>query len=177
MATTTVSTLLSQHSTNPVKNTFNESGSNKQWAKSYPPISRLRVHTFIQHPDGSAVANFNDAFLGEYGDETLRLNELGYPPNYRKWRLDSEADGIQWFHTEVSNVVLGAFATCPSILQASHEKALSEARTEQIVDVSYSVSHGNDRMVVAVGEFKRGLLRLDQWQNGRITQSQQSIIS
>ncbi|KAH8656430.1 hypothetical protein BGZ61DRAFT_434371 [Ilyonectria robusta] len=173
---TTVSALLGQYPTNPVKNTLKHSDSNKSWAKSYPPISRLRVHTSIQGP-GSVIANFNDAFLGEYNDETLRLNETAHPPNYRRWRLDSEEDGIQWFHTEISNVVLSAFASHPSLLQTSHEKALSETRTEQTVDISYSVSHGKERMPVAIGEFKRGLIKPEQWQNGKLIHSQQIILS
>ncbi|KAH6976633.1 hypothetical protein EDB80DRAFT_739934 [Ilyonectria destructans] len=173
---TTVASLISQHPTNPVKDTYKQSDSSKSWAKSYPPISRLRVHTSVQGPD-SVVANFDDAFLGEYDDESLRLNEPGYPPNYRKWRLDSEADGIQWFHTEISNIVLSAFASYPNVLQASHEKALSETRTDQTVDVSYSISHGKERMLLAIGEFKRGLLRRDQWQSGKIEAAQQSTLS
>ena len=77
--------------------------------------------------------------------------------------MDSEEDGIQWFHSEVSNIVLSAFARYPDILQASHEKALIENHTDQTVDTSYSVSHRKTRMHVAIGEIKRGLIRRDDW--------------
>ncbi|RSL54195.1 hypothetical protein CEP51_014759, partial [Fusarium floridanum] len=172
---TTLASLIGQHPTNPIKDTYKQSDSSKPWAKSYPPISRLKVHTSVRGPD-SVVANF-DAFLDEYDDESLRLSESGYPPNYRKWRLDTEADGIQWFHTEISNIVLGAFANYPNVLQASHEKALSDTRTDQTVDISYSVSQGKERMPLIIGEFKRGLLRRDQWQSGKIEAAQQSVLS
>ncbi|KAI8710576.1 hypothetical protein NCS52_01557900 [Fusarium sp. LHS14.1] len=172
---TTLASLIGQHPTNPIKDTYKQSDSSKPWAKSYPPISRLKVHTSVRGPD-SVVANF-DAFLDEYDDESLRLGESGYPSNHRKWRLDTEADGIQWFHTEISNIVLGAFANYPTVLQASHEKALSDTRTDQTVDISYSVSQGKERMPLIIGEFKRGLLRRDQWQSGKIEAAQQSVLS
>jgi hypothetical protein len=140
-----------------------------------PPFSRLKVHTSFRGPD-SVVTNF-DAFLDEYDDESLRPSESGYPPNYWKWRLDTEADRIQWFHAEMSNSVLGAFANYPNVLQASHEKALSDTRTEQTVDISYSVSQGKERMPLIISEFKRGLLRRDQWQSGKIEAAQQSVLS
>ncbi|RTE81367.1 hypothetical protein BHE90_004158 [Fusarium euwallaceae] len=175
MATTVIS-LLNQHPTNPVHNTLNQSETKKLWAKSYHPLSKLKVHTVVRGPS-SVIANFDEAFLGDYEDETVRLQNPALPSNYRKWRMDSEADGIQWFHTEISNIVLAAFAECPSVIQASHEKPLSETKTDQIVDVSYSIRHGRDRLPIAIGEFKRGLLRAEDWQAGNVKLILQSKLS
>lgn len=173
---TTVGWLLQQHPNNPIKDTYSQSDSSKSWAKEYPAISKVRVHTSFQGQD-ALVANFDDAFIGEHDDESLRLNEPAHPPNYRSWRLNSEADGVLWFHTEISNVVLSAFASCPGIIQASHEKVLDEERVDQIVDTSYSIPYGNERLPVAIGEFKRGLLRLEHWQSGRVRAGPQATLS
>lgn len=173
MATSVIS-LLNQHPTNPIQDTYKQSASSKSWAKAYHPTSRLTVHTSVNE-SGSHVADFDYAFMPEYDDEELRLKEHGYPPNYRKWRLDSEADGIQWFHSEVSNITLSAFASFPSILQASHEKPLSETQTDQTVDISYSISNDNKRMPLVIGEFKRGLLRPAQWRSGKLGRQQSAL--
>lgn len=178
--TSTAGSLIGEHPRNPVKNTHKQSESSKPWTKSYNQISRIRVHTQVHtqvHTTGKVEAQFDNAFLGEYSDGELRLNEPAYPPNFRTWRLDSEEDGIQWFHTEVSNVVLSAFARYPNILQASHEKPLSHTRTDQTVDTSYSIYHGSTRVPIAIGEFKRGLIRPDQWQEGRLLSSSQKALS
>lgn len=173
---TTVGSLLHQHPHNPVKETHNQSQSNKSWAKAYHPISKFKVWTSVQGPN-AVVANFDDAFLGEYDDESLRLNQPAHPPNDRTWRLDSEADAVLWFHTEISNVVLAAFTGYPVVIQASHEKPLTGDRVDQVVDASYSIQYGNKRLPVAVGEFKRGLLRFEHWQSGNMRHGQQTIIS
>lgn len=169
----TVATLIGQHSTNPFKETKNQSGSAKEWTRSYALITNLNVHTLVQGPQ-AVQANF-DAFLDEYEDDSARLLEPAYPPNDRQWRLNSEEDGIQWFHTEVSNIVLAGFARYPALIQASHEKPFSETRYDQTVDVAYSVSHGRQRKHVVLGEFKRGLLVPDQWQSGKLRSTQQNL--
>jgi hypothetical protein len=64
---------------------------------------------------------FEDGFLTLYEDDDLRIQEMAYPPKYRQWRLAYEEDGINWFHSGVSNIVLAAWARYPAILQASHE--------------------------------------------------------
>jgi hypothetical protein len=104
----------------------------------------------------------------------LRLNEPVYPPNYRRWRLQSEEDGITWFHTEISNIVLAAWARYPELLQVSHEKPLSETVSEsQVVDIAYSIRReGGQRVQVAIGEFKRGLIDRDSWQGGKLLKAQ-----
>jgi hypothetical protein len=111
------------------------------------------------------VAAFdNDAFFNKYDDDIARLGEPAYPPNYRTWRLQSEEDGINWFHSEISNIVLAAWARYPNLLQVSHEKMLSETKSDpKVVDVAYSVEHECKRVHVAIGEFKRGLIAPDVW--------------
>ncbi|KAH7123436.1 hypothetical protein B0J13DRAFT_566643 [Dactylonectria estremocensis] len=67
------------------------------------------------------------------------------PPNYRRYRLVSEEDGIQCHSLNIADFT---------------------------ADVCYSVSHGGRGKRVAIGEFKRGLIRAEQWQNGRLTSPQ-----
>ncbi|KAK7394072.1 hypothetical protein QQX98_013144 [Neonectria punicea] len=170
----TVFNLLNQHPTNPVKVTGFQSTSNKPWTKSYPAITKLNVHTTVQGP-GHVVASYDAAFLEPYDDDNARLQTGAYPPNYREWRLSSEEDGIQWFHTEVSNIVLAAFGEYPTVLQVSHEKPLSDTKFDQTVDVAYSVKHNGKRKHVTIGEFKRGLILPDQWQDGKLSGGQKSF--
>ncbi|KPM39125.1 hypothetical protein AK830_g7453 [Neonectria ditissima] len=170
----TVFDLLNQHSTNPVKVTGFQSTTNKPWTKSYPAITKLNVHTTVQGP-GHVVASYDSAFLEPYDDDNERLQTGAYPPNYREWRLSSEEDGIQWFHTEVSNIVLAAFGEYPTMLQASHEKPLSDTKFDQTVDVAYPVKHNGKRKHVTIGEFKRGLILPDQWQDGKLSAGQKSL--
>ena len=108
----TAATLFNKHSINPCKETFYHSASSKEWTKGYPPI------TYAWRQASKCVqANF-DAFHDEYDDDGLRLNERAYPPNYREYRLNVEEDAIHWFQTEVSNIVLAAFARYPTLIQA-----------------------------------------------------------
>ncbi|POR36347.1 Uncharacterized protein TPAR_03458 [Tolypocladium paradoxum] len=169
----TAATLIGQHSTNPIQETYHKSGSSKEWTRSYAPITNLIIHTIVQGPQ-AVQANFS-AFHDEYDDDSLRLHEPAYPPNYKRCRLNSEEDGIQWFHTEVSNIVLAGFARYPELILASHEKSFSEHRRDHTVDVAYSVAHAGRRKHVAIGEFKRGLIVGDQWQSGTLRSSQESL--
>jgi hypothetical protein len=102
----------------------------------------MNVRTRVESAHGhqAVLADFDLAFLSEYQDDILRLNEPVYSPNYRRWCLQSEEDGLVWFHTEISNVVLAAWARYPDLLQVSREKPLSETVSEnQVVDVAYSI--------------------------------------
>lgn len=170
----TVFELLNQHPKNPVKATGLQSSSNKPWTKSYPAITKLNIHTSVQG-SGTVIASYETAFLETYEDENVRLDTTAYPPNYRQWRLNSEEDGIQWFHTEISNIVLAAFKDYPAVLQVSHEKPLSDAKFDQTVDCAYSIKHNGKRKHAAIGEFKRGLILADQWQNGKLGSGQASL--
>ncbi|OAA63632.1 hypothetical protein SPI_03795 [Niveomyces insectorum RCEF 264] len=112
----TVLDALNDHPTAPVEDTFMQSQSSKSWVKDFLPIKKLLVHTYLT-PDGSSVlANF-DAFIPESDDDLLRFGEVAYPPNKRHYKLYSESDGIDWFHSEISNVVLPAFFRYPPITQ------------------------------------------------------------
>lgn len=195
--TYSVATLLGQHSSNPCRDTYLCSGSYKPWARSFPPITQLIVHTRVQgggggvgdQAGGNAItqANFETAFLPEYDDDSLRLQEQGNAPNERSYRLNSEEDGVTWFHTEISNVVLAAFKRYPHILQTSHEKPISESsRDDHTVDVAYSVYTGSDsssssssmpRKHLVIGEFKRGLIAPGQWREGRLRSETQKNLS
>lgn len=160
-----VADLLAEHPNNPVKVTGYSSSSNKAWTKKYPPITKLLVHTV--HRDKETVGvTYDGPFIGEQADDKLRLSEYAYRPNYRQWRMAMEEDAANWFHTEISNVVLAAWANFPLITQASHEKPLSDHNFTQTVDVAYSVSQGNQKMHSVVGEFKRNLINAEEWQRG-----------
>lgn len=68
---TTAGNLMAQHPVNPVNATKMQTGSNKPWTKIYPPISKINVRTRLQTVNGqrTVVADFDSAFLGEYGDD------------------------------------------------------------------------------------------------------------
>lgn len=169
-----VGELLDRHPENPVNETLYTSGSNKSWTKKYSAIKRLKVHTYVNDA-GAVEANYEDAFLSMYEDDELRMQELAYPPNYRQWRMAYEEDGINYFHTEISNIVLAAWTRHPTVLQASHEKPLTDNSVPETVDVAYSVTRGRDRVHVALGEFKRCLIAGEDWQAGKLTPTQQVL--
>ncbi len=174
--TTTVQELLAQHPVNPVHDTKYYTSSNKAWTKAYPPITNMRVHTQVlrewtdERGDEcwTVKADFDGPFLPEYDDDHMRFGERVYPPSYRKWRLSSEKDGHLWFHTEVSNIVLAAWANYPNIFDAAEEKPHSDENSKETVDTGYSIKHQRHSLHLAVGEFKRGLLDFQQWQTGRL---------
>lgn len=179
----TAGELLGRHPTNPVTGTDFSTASNKPWTHTYPVIKRLLVHTTTtgndDAEDAEVTAIFDGPFLNEYADDTMRFSEPACEPNYRQWLLDSEADGIGWFHNEISNVVLAAWARYPAVLQASHQVSLGEkkAPVDKIVDVAYSIMHNDSRVHVAIGEFKRGIIFKAQWQAGRLLESRAQMLS
>lgn len=169
------SDILRQHPTNPTHDTHISSASSKLWARDFAAIKNLHVHTVLRQ--GAVDARF-DALLPQLEDDALRASQSVYPPNNRRWRLYSEEDGINWFHTEISNPVLGLFAAYPSLLQAAHEKPLDTEAHSETVDVGYSVSPAGQRAHwrhVVIGEFKRCLISPDQWQDGKLVGSQRSF--
>jgi hypothetical protein len=98
------------------------------------------------------------------------MAEPAREPNFRRWRLEYEADCESWFHNEVSNVVLAAWASYPGVLQTSHAGPLS--LTEQIaesVDATYSTKINGERVPLVVGEFKRNLIDMEAWQTGDLS--------
>lgn len=173
--TTRVDTLLQQHSTNPVTNPGYTSSTNKQWTSSFDPIGELHVHTVDN--GGAIFATYNGPFLPEYDDDVVRRNAMGYPPNARQWRLETEEDGRIWFHTEVSNIVLAAWAGYPVVLQTSEASSLIEHRIAETVDISYSIHVHNTRRPLVIGEGKRNLINRRQWQEGNLTSTVQKSLS
>ncbi|KAL8307896.1 hypothetical protein RB593_006313 [Gaeumannomyces tritici] len=164
------SQILQEAPTNPAHVTGYTSGTGRDWATRYPPITgtRLSVHTRnVLGTDGkeATVAGW-EAMVPRFGDDQLRLNTLAQRPNRRPYRLGTGSDMALWFHTEVSNVVLAAWNGTPAVLQTSEAKAWTEQPCMEIADVTYSPV-GGDRPPLVIGEFKRNLLRRDQWQEGR----------
>ncbi|KEZ42855.1 hypothetical protein SAPIO_CDS5283 [Scedosporium apiospermum] len=173
----TVEDLIASHPTNPVERTGHDTTTDKKWTKEFPAITKLAVRT--RHgPYAQAVqADFEPALLPLYADDEIRLTERASPPTYRTWKFSTEEDMVNWFHTEVSNVVLGAFTKAPSVLQSSHEKPLADAKADEVVDVAYSIARGRTRTHIVIGEMKRNLIRNRQWQDGNLESSAQKSLS
>ncbi|KAL8342497.1 hypothetical protein RB598_004068 [Gaeumannomyces tritici] len=137
------SQILQEAPTNPAHVTGYTSGTGKDWATRYPPITgtRLSVHTRnVLGTDGkeATVAGW-EAMVPRFSDDQLRLNTLAQRPNRRPYRLDTESDMALWFHTEISNVVLAAWNDTPAVLQPSEAKAWTEQPGMEIADVTYSL--------------------------------------
>ncbi|KAK3363937.1 hypothetical protein B0T25DRAFT_470175 [Lasiosphaeria hispida] len=163
--------LLQEHPTNPVHNPRYVTQSNKPWARHYPTISHLIVHTTIDQ-NSYTTANFDQAFLPPDSDDTvLRTVVKAMWPNDRAWRLESEADCELWFHTEISNIVLAAWNRFPQVTQCSHIKPPREDSIAEEVDTMYCVKDGGTKTVIAIGEMKRNLINSQLWQKGDISSS------
>ncbi|EPE04774.1 hypothetical protein F503_06323 [Ophiostoma piceae UAMH 11346] len=174
-AASTVQQLISMHPTNPVNDTNMQSESKKNWTHLYPPITTLRVHTYVQ-ADGSVIADFDSALLPYDTDEDLRLGEEAFPPNDRSYRLYSEADGITWFTSEIDSVVLAAFKRFPGVIhQSHHPPKLGSGSSAKVADTAYVVNFDGLVTSLAVGEFKRNLVHARQWQNNDLGPSQASF--
>lgn len=175
------SDMLWQHPTNYTYQTHMESGSDKKWSKTFPPIATLNVHTRSLGPNHSNAieARVEDTLLPEMEDDAVRFAQPVYPPNPRQWRLCMEEDAINWFHTEISNPVLALFTTYPNLLQASHDKPIDlEVSHNETVDIGYSVSlmgQPANRRHLVIGEFKRCLITAAQWQAGKLTGAQRNF--
>lgn len=176
MEGTTVGDLLQEQPTNYAYKPGYISATDKSWAKKYEPITAVIIHS-RREADGSVWANFDGPFLPEFADDELRKSQPANRPNTRQWRLDTEADGESWFHNEVSNVVLAAWAEYPSILQTSHAKPLSEEAIPEVVDTTYSIKRKPLRLPMLIGEMKRNLIREDEWGRGKIESKSQVKLS
>ncbi|KAK1749602.1 hypothetical protein QBC47DRAFT_465494 [Echria macrotheca] len=170
----------------PLSQLFQESPSNyahftgyttatdKPWAKKYPPITELVVHTSVVVDEAGkekTIADWDTAMLPSFDDDRLRLNAHGERPNRRRYRLDTESDMALWFHTEVSNVVLAAWNDNPAAVQSCEAKPWTEEPISETVDVTYSLSAG-DKPPLAIGEFKRNLINVFEWRTGNLRISQ-----
>ncbi|KAM0436743.1 hypothetical protein ACHAPT_002454 [Fusarium lateritium] len=156
-----------QHPANPVEETKYTTGSGKEWARRYTPISNLIVRSFVAD-DGLTYANFDDAFLPLDADDTPRMSEPAVPTNNRHWRLEYEADCENWLNTEVANVTLAAWKRYPSVIQASHCKPLSSRSIPENIDSTFSIKFAGKRAPLAIGEMKRNLISATAWQSGYI---------
>ncbi|KAK3336914.1 hypothetical protein B0T19DRAFT_447695 [Cercophora scortea] len=167
--------LILQHSQNIVENPKYISYTDKPWAQAYEPIRNLSVHSVIDQ-EGTFHATFDPAFLPLWEhEEEKRITESAHPPNTRFWRLETESDIEHWWHTEISDIVLSAWAQCPAIIQTCHTTPLRDVKIPEIVDSTYAVYIGNQRFPVAIGEMKRNLIGWDHWQNGRLSAAQQKL--
>ncbi|KLU91740.1 hypothetical protein MAPG_10689 [Magnaporthiopsis poae ATCC 64411] len=171
--------LLQEHPTNHARFTGRRTGTDKDWAKRYEPISKLSVHTYVSPGQNGAervtVADWDTALLPPMLDDQLRLGVSGERPNRRRHRLDSESDMALWFHTEVSNVVLAAWNQHPMVLQTCETKSGQHPADLEVVDVVYSHEFGNNKHPLLVGEFNRNLIDRGEWQAG-VCRSQQSKV-
>lgn len=93
--------LLWEHPTNPAKSTGLTTGTDKKWAKSFHPITKLRIQSRTDEHETVVRADW-DAFVPLLEDDDMRMNTQSSPPNVRRWRLETEEDMAIWFHTEIS---------------------------------------------------------------------------
>jgi len=149
----------------------------KPWAREYAPLQKMSVHTSFDHT-GLCHATFDTAFIPLYdNEEEKRGNEPAYPPNTRFWRLESESDIEHWWHAEVSDIVLSAWAQYPRMVETCHAKPLRLVNVPENVDSTYSVYIGNQRSPIAIGEIKRNLINDREWQAGILGAAQQKLAS
>ncbi|KXX81133.1 hypothetical protein MMYC01_204082 [Madurella mycetomatis] len=166
--------LILQHSQNFVDNPLYVSYTDKPWARSYLPMQNLSVHSTVDQ-EGTFHATFDPAFLPLGDDEEKRAGEAVHPPNHRFWRLETEADMEHWWHTEISDIVLAAWARYPAVVQTCHTNPLRDVSISENVDSTYGVYIGNQRFPVAIGEVKRNLISPSQWQSGNLVAAQQKL--
>lgn len=173
---TTFGALLAQHSENHAQNPQYVSSTNKDWAKEFAPIRTMYVH--CSSANGIFQANFERALIPEQPDDAQRKAMLAFPPNRRSWRLQTEADISSWFHHEVSNIVLAAWADQPRVIQQAEINPLSMETVRETVDFMYSMkTQEGDRIPVISGEMKRNLIDARRWMGGRLPQGPQSLLS
>ena len=160
--TTTVGTLLNEHPNNPVHDTHFVSASNKTWVRDHPPVANINLHVYVD--EQNAVHGTFDGPLEPLNtDDDVRLASAAYPPNPRAWRIASESDAANWFHHEISNVVLPAFQYYPDVLQAAEASPLTAERVDEVVDILYSTGRPRDKKPVLVVEMKRWLIDYNFW--------------
>lgn len=173
---TTVQDRLSQHSTNQVQTTGYHTRTVKQWTRQYPPIESVTIYFFSVPEDPDTVlTDFESAMLPDYDDDYVRWAQPAFPPNKRLWRLATEEDCSDWFKAEVTNIVLAAWTDYPVILQVSHAKPFSASSSSETVDVSYTFKHLNRKVPVVIGEWKRNLIRSQEWMENRLSSGQQKL--
>jgi len=102
----TVGELL-QEQLNSGRNAHDHTPTDKPWAKSFQVITNFKVRTTRQ---GTVVLADFGAFLSQYEDDVMRLNEPANRPNpARVWDLITEGDARDWFGDQIIAPVLHAF--------------------------------------------------------------------
>ena len=172
----TVNDLISQEPTNVIQNPELKSYTNKPWATAYPPIGNFSIHSVVDET-GFYHANFDSVFHPLDADDQMRFAEPASFPNPRFWRLETEADMEHWWHDEVSDVVMAAWANYPTIVQTSHTKPLTDVHIPENVDSTYAMYINNMRTPLVIEEIKRNLIKANQWQTGNLTAPQKSLSS
>ena len=171
---TSVGVLISQQLINAINNPEMVSYTDKTWAREYHSIQNLKIHT-VEGQDRVVYANFDGPLISLLADEPKRMGEIAQMPNTRFWRLETEADIEHWWHTEVSDVVLAAWANYPLIVQTCHTKPLTGTNIPENIDCTYSMYVGNCRVPVALGEMKRNLINRREWQTGSLGDAQRKL--
>lgn len=156
-----------RHSSNRRESSDYRTVLNKEWARRNKPIANLVVHTGVG-PDGVVYANFDEGFLPLYHDDTLRMSEPCEDANVRQWRFETEADCENWFHAEVSNIVMAAWTAYPTVMQLSQSKPPTAGPIPETADIVYSTKIGNTKHILAVGEIKKSVIDRGAWQSGQL---------
>jgi hypothetical protein len=164
-----ISELLRQHPTNPVHYTGLTTGTDKKWARDFHPITRLIVHTTLGADRETVYADF-DVMATPLADDDARVSRLAYPPNERRWRLETEEDCGVWFHTEVSNIILPAWSDHPIVLQTCQSKPASTTESiKENIDMIHALGDSRlQKLPLVIGEWKRNIIRFNAWQSGNI---------
>lgn len=170
---TTAYDVIAQNSANAIKNPDYSSSTDKAWAQGYHSITNFNVLTTLGQ-DSILHSNL-DTLLPLCDDDRTRLGEPAGFPNERYWRLETEADIENWWHTEVSNPVLSAWKRYPCIVQTSHTKPLTESNIAENIDCTYAMYMGKMRTAVIIGEIKRNLIDEPQWLTGSLREAQKKL--
>ncbi|POR33134.1 Uncharacterized protein TPAR_06662 [Tolypocladium paradoxum] len=79
------------------------------------PPTPLRWMSFREYDKAPRSCDEGPLLLPSFDNDQNRLNEPSGFPNERSWRLETEADMENWWHTEVSSPILSAWNRYPRI--------------------------------------------------------------
>lgn len=128
--------------------------SNKLLGPGVLPLDNMAVHSVV-HLHHRKVTPYLKQLLPLYADDDARMQAPATSPNNRKRSPAIEADCELWFHTEISNVIMPAWAVGrPMMTQPSHIKPPHNSRTTQAVDLVYTMKYRGTSIVIAIGELK-----------------------
>ncbi|KAK5998643.1 hypothetical protein PT974_01024 [Cladobotryum mycophilum] len=167
--------VIEQHPTNEIETPNITSYTNKTWAQGFKSITNFCKGTRVDPNTGIFHSNFDHAPHPLDNDDEKRLKEPAAFPNLRSWRLETEADIEHWWHTEISDPVLSAWAKYPRLQQTCHTQPLSNISIAENIDATYAMYMGNLRVPVVIGEIKRNLIDQDVWQSGALTEAQTKL--